>query len=87
MLDTSKHKMVKTIAPGLDQGKQAKKMRMDESRLSLANFDTTKAQEAEPIELGHKPMDRKSMKKTKDNRKSEIKQQQESEYDDLVSSD
>lgn len=67
VMDTSKHKMIKSKKKqlGLDQHDTTK--HMNDSGLSLADFKTGKANDAEPIELGHQAMgaDKKDKKRFK----------------------
>ena len=72
VLDTSKHRMIKSKKNlGIDPNESGKQHLMNDSALSLANYDTAKANEAEPIVLASPDRRDKKSKKTEQTTKAE----------------
>ena len=58
---------------GIDPNQSSKALLMNESALSLANFDTAKADESAPIDLASPDKKDQTTKKTEKNVKSEAR--------------
>ena len=74
VMDTGKHRMIKSKKKlGIDPNQSSKQLLMNESALSLANFETAKADESAPIDLASPDKKAKNSKKTEKNPKSEAR--------------